>query len=207
MIQNYKRLISQLFLLITCTCWSHEILSQRFSSSVILGANFAQIDGDDFAGFNKLGLSAGLLSEYELKKSRTINIELLFNQAGSKSTLSFGLAPGVELIRLNYIDIPILFRINDWEIEERFFKVYAEGGLNVGRLFNTKIENSFFNGLENDFTKTSIGFVLGGGIRITKNLAFTGRYSRSINSLYKNQTLLARSLFGYFLTFRLEYKL
>lgn len=186
---------------------THVGQAQKFSASVLLGSNFAQIDGDDLAGFNKLGFTAGLLTEYPLTKSRTLSIELLYNQTGSKSALTFGKAPGVEFIALSYIDIPILFRINDWEIEETYYKVFAEGGLSFGRLFNTEVANSFFTGLDNDFTKNRIAFALGAGFRFNNRLGITGRYTRSINSLYKNERLLARSLFGYFLTFRLEYKL
>jgi len=187
-----------------------EILTlsgQRFSASVLLGSNFAQIDGDDLAGFNKLGLSAGILTEYEIKSNRILSIEILYNQTGSKSALSFGKAPGVEYIALSYVDIPVMFRLNDWEIEDRFYKVFAEAGLSLGRLFNSELQNSFFTGLEEDFTKTKLSFALGAGFRINKQLGITGRYTRSINSLYKNDPLLVRNLYGYFLTFRLEYKL
>lgn len=183
------------------------VYGQRFSASVILGSNFAQIDGDDFAGFDKLGISAGLLTSYELKKNRKINIELLYNQTGSNSSLRLGSTPGVETIHLNYIDIPVLFRLYDWEIEDRYYKVYVEGGLKFGRLVSTKLESSFFEGFQDDFSKTSLGFELGAGYKFTKRLAFTGRYTRDINSLYKNEVILQRSLFGYFLTFRFEYKL
>jgi len=194
-----------ILLLIVLNCSS--ILGQRFSASVLLGSNFAQIDGDDLAGFSKLGISAGILTEYELRPGRTLGIEMLYNQTGSKSALSFGQAPGIEYIALSYVDIPITLRINDWEIDERYYKVFAEAGLSIGRLFNTVVENSFFQDLEDDFSKTKIGFALGAGYRLTEHIAITGRYSRSINSLYKNEALLTRSLFGYFLTFRLEYKL
>jgi len=189
-----------------CLAYSSAI-GQRFSASLLLGSNFAQIDGDDLAGFNKLGLSAGILTEYEIKSNRILSIEILYNQTGSKSALTFGQSPGVEYVALSYIDIPVMFRINDWEIDESYYKVFAEAGLSISRLFNTEIENSFFKGLEDDFTKTKIGFALGAGYRINNHLGITGRYSRSINSLYKNEPLLARSLRGYFLTFRLEYKL
>lgn len=207
MIEQCYNLKAKFILLLICLFCYQDLSGQRFSASIVAGSNFAQIDGDDFAGFNKLGLSAGILSEYELKKGRTLNIELLFNQTGSKSTLTFGTPPGVELINLNYIDLPILMRINDWEIEDRFYKVYLDGGLRLARLFSTKFQNSFFSDFENDFTKTSLGLVIGGGIRFTNQLGFTARYTRSVNSLYKNQVILERSLFGYFLTFRLEYKL
>ena len=201
-------MLKHLFTLaVTILIISSEGHAQRFGASLLLGSNFAQIDGDDLAGFNKLGISAGILTEYTLKKSRILSVELLYNQTGSKSALSIGKAPGVEYIALSYIDIPVLFRINDWEIEETYFKVFAEGGLSFGRLFNTDVQNSFFTGLDNDFTKNRVAFALGAGFRFNERIGITGRYTRSINSLYKNDNLLARSLFGYFLTFRIEYKL
>lgn len=193
-------------LLVFCFLVFH-LSGQRFSASALLGTNFAQIDGDDFAGFDKLGLSAGLLTTYELKKNRTLNIEILYNQSGSNSSLRLGTTPGVETIHLNYIDIPVLLRLYDWEIEDRYYKVYVEGGLKFGRLVSTRLESSFFEGFQDDFTKTSLGFTIGAGYKFTKRLAFTGRYTRDINSLYRNEVILQRSLFGYFLTFRLEYKL
>lgn len=194
-----------LFSLLLCIVLNAD--AQRFSASVLLGSNFAQIDGDDLAGFNKLGISAGILTEYELKPHMKFSVELLFNQTGSKSALSFGKAPGVEFIQTSYIDIPIIFRLNDWKINDEFYKVFLDGGLSLGRLFSTEAQNSFFTGLDTDFTKTNLAFCLGGGIRFSKQLGITGRFTRSINSLYTNDNFLARSLFGYFLTFRFEYKL
>ena len=206
--ENMNRMCRQVILILAlCVISYSSSYAQRFSASVLVGSNFAQIDGDDLAGFNKLGLSAGILTEYEIKSNRILTVELLYNQTGSKSALSFGRAPGVEYIALSYVDIPVLFRINDWEIDDTYHKVFIEAGLSLGRLINAEVDNSFFEGLETDFTKTKLNFALGGGLRFNRHLGFNVRYSRSINSLYENERLLARSLFGYFLTFRLEYKL
>ena len=44
-------LLSLVFLL-----FSEELFSQRFGGGIKAGGNFSQIDGDDVAGFNRLGL-------------------------------------------------------------------------------------------------------------------------------------------------------
>ena len=34
--------------------------AQDFGAQLLVGANFSQVDGDQFAGYNKLGVNAGI---------------------------------------------------------------------------------------------------------------------------------------------------
>lgn len=179
--------------------------TKGFNAAVVGGINASQIDGDDFAGFNKFGLSGGLKVGYYIKPSISLSTELLFNQSGSRSSLRIGSPVEDIKIHLNYLELPILISLHDWKIDDTYHKVRAEAGLSVGYLFDATTTNSFFNDDADDFTKQSINFVAGIGYHFTEHVAISARYTRSFNTLYENPRTLIRGLLGYFFTFRLEY--
>ena len=62
---NFKSLFFSLSLVLGLLCMmTTNIDAQRFKGSAVLGVNFAQIDGDDLIGYNKLGLTGGFKLEY-----------------------------------------------------------------------------------------------------------------------------------------------
>ena len=179
--------------------------SSGFQAALIGGINAAQIDGDDFAGFNKLGLSAGAKVGYYIKPSISLSTELLFNQSGSRSSLSIGSPTELIAIHLNYLELPVLVSLHDWLIDDKYHKVRAEAGLSLAYLFDVTTTNSFFMNESDDFIKQSVNFVAGIGYHFTEHIAISARYTRSFNTLYENPRTLIRGLLGYFFTFRFEY--
>ncbi len=179
--------------------------SEGFHAALVGGFNASQIDGDDFAGFNKFGLSAGAKVGYFIKPSISLSTELLFNQSGSRSSLNIGSPTELIKIHLNYVELPVLISLHDWLIEDTYHKVRAEAGLSLGYLFDVTTANSFFMDESNDFVKQSVNFVGGIGYHFTEHIAVSARYTRSFNTLYENPRTLIRGLVGYFFTFRFEY--
>lgn len=62
-----------------------EVCAQRFIGSVVAGANFAQIEGDNVHGFTKVGFNGGLGLTLPVNQKQTwmVSIELLYSMKGS----------------------------------------------------------------------------------------------------------------------------
>lgn len=87
--------------------------AQGFHLGAKLGANMDKIAGKSFSDEFKLGYHLGGFVEIDFSKTLGIQPELLFSQTNTKVTddLDDLLQPGDE-INLNYLNIPILLRIN-----------------------------------------------------------------------------------------------
>ncbi len=88
-----------------------------FRAFVPVGFNTSQIHGDDLAGFKKFGLNAGIGAHVMFTKNWSASIEILYSQRGASSHLvvkeSF---TDWRKIKLDYIDLPILFNYHDKDI-------------------------------------------------------------------------------------------
>lgn len=111
--------------------FSSTASAQLFKAGVALGANFAQIEGDDIGGYTKPGLHVGFTSELPLNQRWGLAFELLYSQKGSNSFLT---TAGNEFsLRYNYAEIPLLVRFHDLKGGLTF-----RAGVSLGRLVNYK---------------------------------------------------------------------
>jgi outer membrane protein W len=183
------------------------IFAQGFDATLLAGFNAAQIDGDDLAGFNKFGLHGGVKVGYLIKPKLHLSTELLLSQRGSRSSLSLGSPREITSISLSYFELPVIVSFLDWYVDNAYHKVKADVGLSYAYLFQASANNSFF---ENDvglFASNDLSFLVGIGYRFNKKIGVNLRYTRSITPLFDDPDVLIRGLFGYFVTFRLEYYL
>ncbi|MBK7096722.1 MAG: PorT family protein [Saprospiraceae bacterium] len=186
---------------------SDVILAQKFGGGITLGFNASQIDGDDMAGYHKIGWNSGLNTSYNLNDPWQINVDFLFSQRGSQSQLIPDDTESLRKITLNYIELPVYIAYQDWKIEDDFYKVQGFAGLSAGRLFSVKnaLGDDDING--DNFLKNDLSYVLGAKFMFSKHLGMTGRYTRSFIKMYKNPEDGSRSLLSYFLNFSLFYKI
>lgn len=179
----------------------------RFNGALVLGLTAAQIDGDNLAGYDKLGLMGGLKLDYRLEKPWYLSLELLYSQRGSQSELRSDGSVPLKKINLHYLEIPLLIRYKDWWMpEDGFYKVDAEAGFSYGYLFDSSSSQGSFSWETDDFRQNDIGFTLGVNYYIDKHWGFGVRYTRSINRLYINPDTGERDLLGYFLSFKSYYQ-
>ncbi len=87
--------------------------AQRFDASVLAGFNMSQIDGDNLAGYNKLGVNAGLGVDTRINDYFGLGLELLYVQKGSRSSSSQMAAGQSVKLSTTYAEIPVLFRYHD----------------------------------------------------------------------------------------------
>jgi len=188
-----------LFILIVVFAFQpYKAEAQRFKASAILGLNFAQIDGDELAGFSKLGLTGGFRLAYPLKDNVDLNFEMLYSQRGS--TAGFGFGGSGNFIDLKYVELPIYVNIKDWFIEdEDYHKVKVHAGLSYAFLFDVNSTNGLLSNDIDNYKKHNIGYLLGLDYSFNSKFGMTIRYTRAFNSLYVVKAI------SYYLTVRTEY--
>lgn len=177
---------------------------QRFRAGIILGATASQINGDDSAQFNKLGITAGLKVNTILTDKSDFIIEILLSQRGSQTELFSQSAALQRTIHLDYIQVPLIFNYKDWlDEDDDYYKLHFQAGLSYGRLFNTRFENSPLEEAGPFFRQNDISWLAGATFFANDHLGFFARYNRSINLLFKTSSSNpnVNSLLSYFLSF------
>lgn len=86
--------------------------SQSFNAGLIAGATFSQVDGDKYAGFHKIGLTAGTYVNLPVGEHFALQMELKYTQMGAhsstKEVVEFNYPP--YNLRLHYAEIPLMLR-------------------------------------------------------------------------------------------------
>jgi len=185
-----------------------------FGLRAIAGINASQIRGDELAGFDKVGLTAGLRSTVQLRGRAGLSIEMLYSERGSRPNIFNDVVDPDINVTLRYLDVPVYFTISDWEDSEAgYFKAFAAAGLSYGRLIEYSTFDHFnpdeanLDNLAREFSKNDFAWLFGFGLRLSPRFAISARYTRSISLLLNapKKELQANSLRVFFLSFRGEY--
>jgi len=155
------------------------------SVGAIAGANFAQVDGDNYAGYRKVGANVGGIGHIRLYKHLTFSFELLYSQKGAKSDIirystldssTYALKYGIQL---NYAEIPMMINYFDKH------KSHVGVGVSFSRLLNgtetlvtsppvaIKLEDY-------PFRKDNFDLVAGANLHLWKGLYFNVRFQYSL---------------------------
>lgn len=173
---------------------------QRFKAALALGCNFSQVDGDAKAGFNKIGINAGVIGQISLTPNWELSTEILFSQKGSRSEVSLVALP--LLLHFNYAEVPIQINYLDWEVQDAdgstYNKVMLSAGLSVARFVGGRIE---YNGLEepqrlDEYHKNDFSVLIGATYFFTSNWGLNVRWSQSLISINKDNWQLNRLITG-----------
>ena len=168
------------------------------------GVNFSNIiktNDKNFSTDFKPGLNAGLFLDIPIVEQFSFAPELMFSQKGYKTTGSSLLGPREYSVTTNFIELPILAKINPTSK----FSIYA--GPQVSFLVSTKEKFtsgnvSYENTVRNDnekLKKSLVGGVVGIGIGLTNQLSLQARYALDFQKnnenggsetpIYKNQVI------------------
>lgn len=166
----------------------YEEVPHLFTAGLIVGSNFSQIDGDNVAGYTKLGLCAGGVLYTNFSSKVSISLEILYSQKGSRSSFAY---PSVSKLyniihyseTVNYAEIPLLFNLYDKR------KSHASIGFSYNQLISTKetaetipqIPVDYFNSYP--FKKNDINFLLGASVHIINGLYAGLRFQYSLVSV------------------------
>ncbi|PHI19407.1 hypothetical protein CEQ90_12875 [Lewinellaceae bacterium SD302] len=195
---NIVRLLFFFVLLFAANSSTATLLGQTFQASALLGANVAQIDGDDLIGFNQWGYNAGLRVVAKLGDRWRVGPEILYSQQGSRSGANNLNASEFDQVTINTVEVPLMAYFKDW-------KITAEAGFAYQRLINYQIINSDGADVTEDipFRDNLVNFQAGVTYYASPNWGFNFRWSKHISDLEASDDNL--SLKGRSLSFRLVY--
>ena len=208
---QFLHFLGLIFLLLFFTAESNG-QEQRFRAGLVAGLNAAQVNGDASAGYNKLGLRGGVRGIILLTDITEVSIDILFSQRGAQTERRIGNVAPVRTIRLDYIEVPVMFHIKDWlDEEDDYYRVTAHGGLSFGRLFRADaFDISVLETEVENFSEFDLSFTLGATYHLSDNFGLSALYTRSFNRLYDNRDFTDAvgiprfpfPLLGFFLTFQ-----
>lgn len=165
-----------------------EGTERRFHGGVVYGFNASQINGDGLAGYNKLGLYGGIVASANLTQKSYLSTGITFSQRGSSTAIS---NQNSARIRLDFIEVPVIYHYKDKETEEGYHQVHFGGGLCYSRLFNVAAGGTTYLGHESKFSASNLSWLLEAMFYKNKHVGFGIRYNRAINNVYKNSTIPA----------------
>lgn len=193
-----------------CAFLVQDIAAQRFIGSVIAGANFAQIEGDDVHGFTKVGFNGGLGLTLPVNRKQTwlVSIELLYSMKGSVKHYSdsgyfnlnnYGPSMFTDVdwsvpidykkkcnITLGYVQIPVLVHY-----EDRYSGCTFGLGFAWSRLVHAhEIYNGYtrtVNARSGTYKKSDWSVIADVNICLYKNLNLNLRYEYSLVPIRETQ--------------------
>lgn len=166
---------------------SFAVFGQGYSAHLMVGANFSQVDGDQFAGYNKLGFNTGIAINREFKGKWSGGFELLYTQKGSQKVLDPDVPEPSLVINYHYVEVPIIARYQVME------KVSAYAGPSIGVVvFNERDDNGFVS-KEEGLNSWELAMHLG------VSYAFTNRWNADLRHSYslwsvRDYPMLANSI-------------
>ena len=173
-----KRIVS-LLVVIVCVVSAH---AQRLDFGGKIGANMTKIDGTKFKEGFELNYQLGFFGEIDFNENFGIQPEVLFSQSTSSIDTSgfksvYQNVPSAftkKDVRLNYLNIPVLLRLNVGKLLT----------FNVGPQFSILVnddKNLFENGKQ-AFKGGDFVAVFGAQVNISK-LRIYGRYNIGLNDI------------------------
>jgi len=172
--------------------------AQRFNGGALLGICASQVDGDTYAGFDKLGFLGGVFVNTKFSDAWGAQMEIKYNGRGARKKTSES-DPVTYALTLHYIDLPLMI---NFTIQDKFI---IDAGFVPGYLFakNGEEDGIKFSDEEiSAFKKVDLSWLLGLNYKITDNIIANIRYSYSLFSIrdYENVNAnygIIAQIFGY----------
>ncbi|MBC8047484.1 MAG: PorT family protein [Fimbriimonadaceae bacterium] len=177
-----------LFFIFLCTSFSLQAQIKHgkdddqfriFDVGLIAGFNASQVDGDNLAGFYKMGLNTGGVAHINFNEDWSLSFEILFTQKGARTRPDPD-AINVYKLTMNYAEVPVAINYND---QNRFI---FSAGLGYGRLFKVvELINGLDNNNDDAFYSDEVSYHFGGTILIgeEKHFGVNFRYQGSITAV------------------------
>jgi len=164
--------------LLICTSLAH---AQDFRAGALLGTSFSQVDGDNYIGYNKVGINIGGFVSRPISDKWELQFDISYIQKGSRE------APKPDKgryddykIHLSYIQFPLVARYH-------YKKFSGEAGISIAALLNSEeeVDGAPVEDIPNSdivpFQNTEWATVFGLNYHITDRLWINARWLYSIN--------------------------
>ncbi len=157
-----------------------------FNGGLVLGMNFTQVDGDNFFGYHRVGLSVGGMVYVHFTKSLGASMELLYSQKGSRGediveSPTMGTYVTKYFMNLNYVEVPVTLHLMIHNFD-------AEAGVSYAYLVRSgewvlADQPVNIDPVSNAFSKTDLEYTFGLGRKLYKKLFVNVRFQYSITSI------------------------
>ncbi|VXC06462.1 conserved exported hypothetical protein [Flavobacterium sp. 9AF] len=153
------------------------------------GVNFSNMYTDDVDDENVLtSFNAGVYAKLPISDNIAIQPELLYSRKGAELVYNNALAEGTAKFKLNYIELPVLFKVNLTDN----FNIHA--GPYFAYLVNAQVTNETENGTFNfednynndDFNKFDYGLSAGVGLDF-EGMGIGVRYNYGLQTVGKER--------------------
>ncbi len=165
----------------------YEQDDKTFKGFVAAGANFSQIDGDNYAGYSKMGINAGAGVLTMFGKEVGACLEILYSRKGSRSnvlkpasTFTFDILSYKAI--LNYVDIPVQLYYVDGRKDQFGAGISYSRLINQSETFNTNPAQNI-KSEDYPFKKGDLCYVMTGNVRIAGGLYVSARFQYSLLSV------------------------
>jgi hypothetical protein len=168
----------------------YEEVPRTFYGGLLAGAAFTQVDGDAYAGYNKVGLNAGGIVYARIADKLAASIEITYTEKGARGHYDFRLSGSSDTtvtdyrIKLRYAEIPIQLNFFDRR-RSHFGAGFSYAQLITGE----EIIETNRGTIETDaypFRKADVNLLLTGNLHLVKGLFLNARFQYSLFPVRKN---------------------
>ncbi|PCJ86780.1 MAG: hypothetical protein COA57_05555 [Flavobacteriales bacterium] len=164
----------------------------RFKAGFLAGLTTSQINGDGYAGFNKIGPIIGVFVNSDIKEKWQVQFEINYINKGSKDPPNHEIGKyNFTRINLHYIEVPVLAKYY-WK------KFNFQLGVTLGTLAKERWTDA--NGkipAYINFKRYELGYLAGVSWEATKSLTLNWRYQSSLLPV-ANRVTFDPVRFGFF---------
>lgn len=153
--------------------------AQTFKAALIGGINLSQIDGDDMAGYDKMGWNAGVKAFAFVEERVSLSFEILYSEKGSRASLiDRQFVPPTDIF-MQYAEIPIMVHYHDQN------GMIFGAGVSYNQLFDFQRTVNGIDTSEDDPLPQTNDWMLVGDITfvIKDHFGINGRMSYSLFSI------------------------
>jgi len=169
------RYLKFIALLVFC-CLQKVGIAQVFKAEITASVVGSQLSGDRLSGFDKAGIMAGAGVRLRFNEKWNGGFRILFLQKGSRlPTKGDGTDSAFYLCRLNYIELPLVFRYHPSQ------KFWFEGGPSLGYLIASSEEDEYGPlNLRRPFYKFDLSGMIAMGYHLSDQIDFVLSYWQSL---------------------------
>lgn len=163
----------------------YEETPRTFYGGLIAGANFSQLDGDNYAGYHRVGFNVGGIVYTRFDEHLAASIEILYSQKGAHGNheqqgINGSIVRSYD-VRLNYAEVPLQICYFDRR------KSHFGAGLAISRLVSVKETGTvdLVPGPPVDFDKypfkkMDYNFIIGGSLHLFGGFFLNARFQYSL---------------------------
>ncbi|MDO9510878.1 MAG: outer membrane beta-barrel protein [Bacteroidales bacterium] len=157
-------------------CFNFAIIrGQNVKGGFLAGLNATQVAGDVASGYNKAGIVFGIFANTDVSENAEFQMEMMYIQKGSRMNPSEENAYDSYLLRVNYIDLPFLYRYHFSD------QILFEVGLAYGYLIHHYEEADLSTSVSaTSFNNHALNVLAGLEYRFSDDFSFNFRSSNSI---------------------------